>query len=102
MDIEILYVDECPNAEGAGARVSEALAAVGPIDATVSYRLLSTSDEAAAVSFAGSPTILIDGVDAFPDTGRITDLACRVYRTEDGLRGYPTVGALAAAIRERA
>ena len=101
MDIEILYVDQCPNSDEAGVRVKEALAEVGLVDVAVSYRLLATDDEAAAVPFAGSPTILIDGVDAFPGADRVTDLACRVYPTEDGLKGYPTVDQLAAVIRER-
>lgn len=101
MDIEILYVDQCPNADEAGVRVKEALAEVGLVDVAVAYRLLTTDGEVATVPFAGSPTILIDGVDAFPDADRVTDLACRVYPTEDGLKGYPTVDQLAAAIRRR-
>ncbi|MDV6271723.1 alkylmercury lyase [Rhodococcus globerulus] len=82
--------------------MDEALADIGLVDVAVTYRLLTTSDEAAAVPFAGSPTILIDGVDAFPNADRVTELACRVYRTEEGAKGYPTVSQLTAAIRERA
>jgi RNA polymerase sigma-70 factor (ECF subfamily) len=52
-------------------------------------------------SFAGSPTILIDGIDAFPDATPITELACRVYRTPSGFAGTPTIEELTRRISER-
>jgi hypothetical protein len=94
MNIEILHIDECPNWEEAGRRVATALAATGRAGVRVDYRLLRTSDEAARVPFAGSPTILLDGVDAFPTDGQTTDLACRIYRTATGFAGVPTVDQL--------
>jgi hypothetical protein len=45
----------------------------------------------AEVPFAGSPTILLDGTDAFPSDGRTTELACRIYPTATGFAGMPTV-----------
>ncbi|TYQ06164.1 UNVERIFIED_ORG: hypothetical protein FNL38_102296 [Nocardia globerula] len=68
--------------------MDEALADSGLVDVAVTYRLLTTSDEAAAVPFAGSPTILIDGVDALPDADRVTELArghrrTHISRSED-------------------
>ncbi|KGJ72437.1 alkylmercury lyase, partial [Cryobacterium roopkundense] len=60
------------------------------------------SVEAAAVPFAGSPTILLDGADAFPTGVRIADLACRVYRTDSGFAGVPSVAQLVGAIQNQA
>ncbi|GAA4470845.1 hypothetical protein GCM10023094_00410 [Rhodococcus olei] len=77
MKVEILYVDECPNRREAGEHVLAALTSAGRVGADVDDRLPSTREEAAAVPFAGSPTILVDGVDAFP-AERVTELACRV------------------------
>ncbi len=101
MNVEILHIDECPNWVEAGRRVQEALDRQGLSGTAVTYRLLVTSDDAAAVPFAGSPTILIDGSDAFPEGARTTDLACRVYRTATGFAGMPTVEALEDTIRTR-
>jgi hypothetical protein len=100
--VEILHIDECPNWAEAGTRVEAALTALGLGDVEVTYRLLTDSVEAAAVPFAGSPTILLDGVDAFPTGVRISDLACRVYRTDSGFAGVPSVAQLIEAIQNHA
>jgi hypothetical protein len=102
MRVEILHIDECPNWVEAGTRVEVALAELGRGDVEVSYRLLTDSVQAAAVPFAGSPTILLDGVDAFPTDGRTSDLACRIYRTDTGFAGMPSVAQLVEAIRNHA
>ena len=100
MKVEILHIDECPNWEEAGRRARIALDEVGMQDVDIRYRLLSTSEEAAAVWFAGSPTILIDGVDAFPTDGRTSDLACRIYHTDHGAAGLPETEQLVDILRE--
>lgn len=56
----------------------------------------SKRSEAASRSFS---TILLDGQDAFASDGRTSDLACRIYVTEQGLAGLPTQDQLEAAIR---
>ncbi len=101
MRVEILHIDECPNWQEAGVRVRAALDATGHSEAAIEYRLLTSSADAATVAFAGSPTILVDGTDAFPSDGRTSDLACRVYQTETGLAGMPTIGQLTVAIGKR-
>ena len=100
MRVEILHIDECPNWEQAGQRASDALDALGIRETAVEYRLLRTSDEAAAVWFAGSPTILVDGADAFPSDGRTSDLACRLYYTDAGISRLPTVEQLTRVFQE--
>ncbi|MFC6354670.1 hypothetical protein [Luethyella okanaganae] len=99
MKVEILHIDECQNWVEAGKRVRAALDSAGLGSVGIGFRLLATRDEAANAPFAGSPTILIDGSDAFPDGARTADLACRVYRTETGLAGIPSVEQIAEGIR---
>jgi hypothetical protein len=101
MKVEVLHIDECPNWVQAGTRMREALDAAGLAAVGVDFVLLHSSAEAAKVPFAGSPTILIDGTDAFPDGARTADLACRVYRTETGFSGLPTTEQIAQALRQR-
>ncbi|WP_259487911.1 thioredoxin family protein [Herbiconiux gentiana] len=100
MRVEILHIDECPNWVEAGVRAQEALTELGHGDVEVTYRLLSNSVQASEVPFAGSPTILLDGVDAFPSGGRTSELACRVYRSDSGFAGAPSVAQLIEAIRD--
>jgi hypothetical protein len=98
MEIEILHIDDCPNWQEAGARVRQALQELGAPEVPVTFTLLSTVEEAAARPFAGSPTVLIDGVDAFPSDGATADLACRVYRVDGRFAGAPSVAALRAVL----
>ncbi|MET4706046.1 thioredoxin family protein [Frigoribacterium sp. UYMn621] len=98
MIFEILHIDACPNWIEAGKRLEDALTATGHGDTPVKYRLLAISNDAAQVSFAGSPTITLDGHDLFESGGRTTDLACRIYFTPTGLAGLPTTEQLIDAI----
>ncbi len=102
MKAAILYILDCPNSAAAGVSLRDALNATGHPDVLIDFRLLTSSEEAAAVPFAGSPTILLDGVDAFPTGTRVTDLACRVYRRGQGPAGVPSADELAEVIRGRA
>ena len=51
---------------------------------------VESPEEAERGRFVGSPTILIDGRDAFPTSDSSFGLTCRVYATPDGLAGCPT------------
>ncbi len=101
MEAEILHIEECPSWGPVGRDLREALDATGHADVALTYTLLESSDQAAAVPFAGSPTILIDGTDLFPPARRITDLACRVYPTANGLRARPTKEQIEQALAAR-
>lgn len=102
MKVELLYFDGCPNWRECGDRVDAPVAAANLADVEVTYRRIADGDEAAAIPFAGSPTILIDGADAFGDVERSADMACRVYPTKTGLAGMPTVTQLTTALRRAA
>lgn len=101
MRFELLHIDECPNWEEAAARLREALNATGHSDADIVLRPVHTSEEAAGVPFAGSPTLTLDDEDLVPSDGRTTDLACRIYLTPNGLAGSPTTAQLVEAIQAR-
>ena len=98
MRIEILHIDECPNWQAAGRLVSEVLAELDLTWVAPEFVLIRTPDEAAAAAFAGSPTLLIDGVDVVPGTPPAPDLACRVYTTGHRLSGLPSRDSVRGAI----
>ncbi len=96
MDIALLYFAGCPNWKVADERLSEI--AAGRPDISVTRRLVGTMEEAERVGFHGSPSILVDGVDAFAGGDVGVGLACRVYATPDGPAGAPTLDQLRAVI----
>ncbi len=99
MDVTLLYFDDCPNWMQAAGHL-DTLAAEFP-DLTLSRRLVDTSEEAERVGFHGSPSILIDGVDAFAPRDAPVGLSCRMYQTPDGPAGSPTLEQLRIALNAR-
>ncbi|WP_024286176.1 hypothetical protein [Cellulomonas sp. KRMCY2] len=99
MTITLQYFDGCPSWRVTDARLHEALAAVGRPDTEIEHVLVSTPEEAEAIQFRGSPTVLVDGRDPFADADALVGLACRLYRTAQGLAGSPTVEQLVAVLR---
>lgn len=93
MRIELLHIPDCPNVDRTCARMLEALDAVG-VDASVQEVEVATAASAAMTGMHGSPTILVDGVDAFPTSLAQPSLSCRLFRTPHGLEGAPTVAQL--------
>ena len=90
MRIELLFFDGCPGHEALLPRVHDLLASEG-VDASVELRRVESDDAAVQERFLGSPTLRIDGVDVDPGAGERSDfgLKCRLYATDDGLRGMP-------------
>jgi hypothetical protein len=99
LTVTVLYFDGCPNVHVADERVREALARAGRDDVHVLHRLVATAEEAEAIGFRGSPTVLVNGRDPFADPDAAAGLSCRVYRTEVGLVGAPTVEQLLAVLQ---
>lgn len=91
MDLVLLYFDDCPNWRTMAGRV-DALA--DEMQLEVTHRAVATVDEADAVGFLGSPTLLVDGHDPFAEGGEPAGLSCRVYQTPDGPAGSPTLAQL--------
>ena len=97
MEITLLYFEGCPNWKIADQRLTEI--AAGRPDITVTRRRVDTVEETERVGFRGSPSVLLDGVDAFADgDGAGIGLACRLYVTPGGPAGAPTLDQLRSAI----
>lgn len=82
MQVTVLAVPGCPNA----ALLEQRLAAVTAGRTGWTIRRVEIADEEAAARHGmhGSPTLLIDGSDPFPQPGGRPALACRIYRDHDG------------------
>jgi hypothetical protein len=99
--ITLRYVAGCPSRALAETRLRAALRALGAGDAAIVLERVDTSADAERLRFHGSPAIMLDGRDAFAEGGGPIGLACRIYATEEGPQGAPSVGQLRAAL-ERA
>lgn len=99
MDITLQYFDGCPSWKLVEADL-ETLASESS-GLRITYQLIETPEAAAEAGFRGSPTILIDGVDPFADPDAPVGLSCRVYRSDDGYVGSPSLAQLRTAIGER-
>lgn len=101
MDVELLVVPSCPNERPAHEltlRVLEEL----HLTAFVVTTIVETEQQAQERGFIGSPTILINGRDPFPQPDAPVGIACRVYRTRDGMAGHPSTEALREAFQRAA
>jgi len=95
---ELRTIPGCPHSGQALKLFRTALLAEG-IDPELATVLELTSEaEAAAVDFHGSPTFTADGQDLFPSAAAAA-LTCRVYPTDRGLAGLPSIESLRTAVR---
>lgn len=100
--ISLLYVEDCPSWQLAESRLAEALRLLGRPDQQVERVRVATDAQAQAWRFRGSPTILVDGEDPFHVGGPgAYGLSCRLYATDAGLAGAPTVDDLLVALAAR-
>ena len=97
-DVRLLYFEDCPNWRVAEARLKEALLGLGSDPDAFVCEAVTTLEQAEALGFRGSPTILVDGIDPFADPDVPAGLACRIYRTAMGVQPAPTVEQLRAAL----
>lgn len=65
MIVELLVVPDCPHEQRARRAVAEAAARAGIHDYVVTLTVVDSEEDAERRRFAGSPTVLIDGVDPF-------------------------------------
>ena len=61
MEITIQYFDSCPNWKVVDNRVKELVQQHG-LDVSLTYQLIDTPEAAEEYQFAGSPTMLVDGL----------------------------------------
>ena len=98
MKVELLYLDGCSNWRLTEERLITALRLANRSHVTVVRRRVDTDEQAAALGFVGSPTVLIDGRDPFVTGGESVGLACRLFRTAAGFEGAPTIEQLVEAL----
>jgi hypothetical protein len=91
----LLYFDGCPNWQTADQRLTTLADELG---VTVTRRRVMTPDEAEAIGFRGSPTILVDGRDPFAHGDEPVGMSCRIYQSPDGPAGAPTSAQLRAVL----
>ncbi|SFX62913.1 thioredoxin family protein [Streptomyces atratus] len=96
MRITVLTVPGCPNGPVVQERI---IAALAGRQAEVELIEVSDQEEAERVGMAGSPTVLVDGLDPFAQAGAAPSVSCRIYREAEGKTdGAPSVKALGEAL----
>jgi len=65
------------------------LVSIGLDSAAFTTRVISDTYEAEAAGYTDSPSFMAGGRDLFAEPGRAPGIACRGYRTSDGLAGLP-------------
>ncbi|BCW71389.1 hypothetical protein [Arthrobacter sp. NicSoilB8] len=98
MHIELQTIPGCPHSESARELFARALELEGIDPALLAVTEITTDADAAAASFHGSPSFVMDGTDLFPSNAAPA-LTCRVYPTGQGFTGQPDLAALRTAIR---
>ena len=88
------YFEGCPNVQ----LVTDRLEELGVDPARVQFETAASPEDAERIGFRGSPTILVDDEDPFEKGSAPAGFACRVYRTEVGTEGAPSLAQLRAAL----
>ena len=102
MEVLLLYVSGCPHWRLTRDRLQLALAELRLEGVQLTATRVTTPEVGECLGFNGSPTVLIDGRDAFPGCEEPAGLACRLYETETGSQGAPSLTQLRAALEARA
>ena len=88
MKVTLLFFDGCPNRQTTNDNL-EALA--GELGFEFDRCQVETDDDAQRLQFRGSPTVVVDGLDVFATGDEPIGLSCRMYLTDHGLAGAPSV-----------
>jgi hypothetical protein len=98
MKIQLLYFAGCPSWETALENLKAACAQAA-LPAETELVEVRDDDDAARLRFLGSPSVVVDGHDLWPETRKAYYMSCRMYRTPEGMRGWPTVEMLRERLR---
>lgn len=97
VQLRVLAVSDCPNAAVLERRLSLVLA--GRSDVVLMHEVVDDAAAAMRAGMAGSPTLLVDGVDPFAMPGQVASVSCRLYRDQQGrVTGAPSVAQLRAVL----
>jgi len=90
MKVELLWFEDCPNHEPAEKMLSEVLVENG-VNVEIDRIEVPDLETGNAVTFPGSPTIRINGIDVEPDWEVCEDCTprCRVYFANGRFSGLP-------------
>jgi len=99
VQVNLIYFEGCPHWQLASSRLAHAIDYAGIGDVAVELVPVTTHDEALEVGMHGSPTILIDGADPFAEPGVPAGMSGRIFATEHGTDGAPSVVQLIDALR---
>lgn len=97
MEITLQYFDDCPNWKITNRHLRVLIDELA-LDTEVRYQRIETPEIATEQNFRGSPTVLVNGNDPFADADAPVGLSCRIYGTEDGPAGSPTLDQLRQAL----
>jgi glutaredoxin len=100
MRATVVYFDGCPHWERARTRLEDAIGYAGVGHIEVDLVSVATREEAISRGMRGSPTIVIDRTDPFATPGMPSGLACRIFATEHGPDGSPSVEQLIKVLRD--
>ena len=98
-EIELLYFDGCPSWQTALENLHQAIAAEN-LSHQVRLIEITTPQQAQEERFLGSPSFRMNGRDLWSEKRSRYNMSCRVYQTDQGMRGSPTVDMLRVQIRE--
>lgn len=90
MEIQLLYFDGCPSWQNALANLQTALREER-LNISIHLIEVKSDQEAVGAKFLGSPSFQVNGEDFWPEDRPSYSMNCRVYRTAEGLKGWPTV-----------
>ena len=93
MTIELLWFQDCPNHHAAETMLNEILREFG-VKEVIERVEVPDAEVGKRLTFPGSPTIRINGLDVEPGWQACDDCTprCRLYLTSEGLRGLPEKG----------
>lgn len=102
MKTELFYFGDCPSYVRAADNLKEALRMEG-LPVVLEWVKVTSDEDARQKRFIGSPTIRIDGVDLEgPEAeSKGYGYGCRVYSSDGGLAGWPSVEQIRSALRTR-
>jgi hypothetical protein len=98
-EIELLYFDGCPSWQEALENLRQVIETEN-LPYQVRLIEITTPQQAQEERFLGSPSFRLNGMDLWPETRTRYNISCRVYQTNQGMRGSPSVEMLRERIRE--
>jgi hypothetical protein len=90
VNIQLLYFEGCPSWE-TGLEMLKTALKLDQFDDSVELIKVQDDSEAARLKFLGSPSFRAAGQDLWPEERDSYSLSCRVYRTPEGMQGWPSV-----------